>query len=155
MAAVEALCASCGEGERELLESPQRPIVLLARRPGARVSDQVAPGNRTLGVMLPYTPLHHLLFAGEDRAPPRLVMTSGNLSEEPIATGNDEALERLSGLADAFLLHDRPIHVRCDDSVTRLVRGSRDAAAPLPRLRALPGAPGAPSCRPSWPWAAS
>lgn len=130
MAAVDTLC-EVRQGERELLESPHRPIVLLARRPGARVSDQVAPGNRNLGVMLPYTPLHHLLFAG-DGIPAALVMTSGNLSEEPIATGNEEALQRLAGLADAFLLHDRPIQVRCDDSVTRLVRG---AEMPLRRSR--------------------
>jgi len=136
LAAVEALCFLT-EGERELLLSPQRPIVILRRRPNAPVSRLVAPGNNTLGVMLPYTPLHHLLLnAGP--APdqpavatpkprsalvrPILVMTSGNYSEEPIATENEEALERLSSLADAFLLHNRPIHIRCDDSVTRLFR---------------------------------
>lgn len=129
VAAVETLC-QVAQGERELLESPQRPIVLLQRRSGAPVSLQVAPGNRTLGIMLPYTPLHHLLLSpvlgGQDAgsaAPPALVMTSGNLSEEPIVTGNEEALERLARLADAFLLHDRPIQVRCDDSVTRVFRG--------------------------------
>ncbi|MDO9066459.1 MAG: Sua5/YciO/YrdC/YwlC family protein, partial [Chloroflexota bacterium] len=122
---VESLCL-LDEGERELLESPQRPIVLLQRRPGDLVSAHVAPGSLTLGVMLPYTPLHTLLFtANGDEVPPlrALVMTSGNLSEEPIATENEEALNRLATLADAFLLHDRPIHVRCDDSVTRLFRG--------------------------------
>ncbi len=125
IAEVERLCL-LAEGERELLESPQRPIVLLERRPGALISGQVAPGNRSLGVMLPYTPLHTLLFA--PTAPGAagfraLVMTSGNFSEEPIAIENEEALLRLATLADAFLLHDRPIHVRCDDSVTRLFRG--------------------------------
>jgi hydrogenase maturation protein HypF len=122
---VESLCL-LDEGERELLESPQRPIVLLQRRPGGLVSPHVAPGNRTLGVMLPYTPLHTLLFtplAADTSALRALVMTSGNLSEEPIATENEEALSRLATLADAYLFHDRPIHVRCDDSVTRLFRG--------------------------------
>ena len=128
MAAVKTLC-HVAEGERELLESPQRPIVLLRRRPDAPVSPLVAPGSRTLGIMLPYTPLHHLLLAGPVQSPgaraqaPILVMTSGNFSEEPIATDNQEAQERLSSLADAFLMHDRPIHMRCDDSVTRLFRG--------------------------------
>ncbi|MGE5620635.1 MAG: carbamoyltransferase HypF [Sphingomonadaceae bacterium] len=175
--------------ERQLLESPQRPIVLLRRKEGSPISALVAPNNRFLGVMLPYTPLHYLLLersaAGEKHSspepcvlspelqklglegsgpsstqhstpearssvlspqssplaarlpghgtqdaglgsqnpPPALVMTSGNLSEEPIAVGNREALERLDSLADAFLLHDRDIQVRCDDSVTRLFRG--------------------------------
>ncbi len=116
-----------GETERRLLESPQRPIVLLERRPESNVALEVAPGQTTLGVMLPYTPLHYLLFAGESvpatlTALPPLVMTSGNLSEEPIATDNEEARARLGSLADAFLMHDRPIHIRCDDSVLRVVR---------------------------------
>ncbi len=115
------------EGETQLLETPARPIVLLRRRPDSPIAREVAPGNSYTGVMLPYTPLHYLLFEGNGRngteMPPALVMTSGNLSEEPIATGNEEALDRLAQLADYFLLHDRDIHVRCDDSVTRLFRG--------------------------------
>jgi hydrogenase maturation protein HypF len=115
------------EGEAQLLEVPARPIVLLRRRHDSPIAREVAPGNDYTGVMLPYTPLHYLLLegSGENGAgfPPALVMTSGNLSEEPIATGNEEALERLGPLADYFLLHNRDIYVRCDDSVTRLFRG--------------------------------
>jgi hydrogenase maturation protein HypF len=110
--------------EAALLESHQRPIVLLDRLPGSRIATNVAPNQKTLGVMLPYTPLHYLLFApppdGETQPVQILVMTSGNMSEEPIATDNEEAERRLSVLADAFLMHDRPIHTRCDDSVIRL-----------------------------------
>ena len=109
-----------GATEEELLTSPRRPIVLLRRRPGAEVAPAVAPGNRYLGVMLPYTPLHHLL-ARELGAP--FVLTSGNASDEPIAYLDGEARRRLSGIADAFLAHDRPVHTRTDDSVTREFRG--------------------------------
>jgi len=116
---VEEYCY-LGQGERQLLESPQRPIVLLRRKPGCAISPLVAPGNLYIGVMLPYTPLHHILLEGNM---PPLVMTSGNMSEEPIAKENWEALERLGDLADAFLLHDRDIHIRCDDSVTRVFEG--------------------------------
>ena len=105
--------------EVKLLSSRERPIVILNRRPDSPVVDQVAPGQRTLGIMLPYTPLHHLLLEADDDFPDALVMTSGNLSEEPIATANDEARERLGPLADALLVHDREIHTRCDDSVVR------------------------------------
>ena len=112
------------EGEAQLLESPARPIVLLRRKPASPIAAQVAPANNNSGVMLPYTPLHYLMLGdGATPAPLALVMTSGNMSEEPIAIGNQEALERLSPLADYFLLHDRDIYVRCDDSVTRLFRG--------------------------------
>ncbi len=110
--------------EAALLESRQRPVVILERLPGSAVAEAAVPGQHTLGVMLPYTPLHYLLFADPDQNPvvydmPPLVMTSGNLSEEPIATGNDEARQRLARLADGFLMHDRDIHTRCDDSVAR------------------------------------
>ena len=113
------------QAERELLTSRQRSIVLLFRKENSAIAPQVAPGQNTLGVMLPYTPLHYLLFAptltSDIRYPiSALVMTSGNLSEEPIATGNEEARQRLGKLADAFLMHNRDIHVRCDDSVARV-----------------------------------
>jgi hydrogenase maturation protein HypF len=102
-----------------LLASPRRPIVLMPRRPGT-VAAAVAPGNRQLGVMLPYTPLHHLLL--EAVAGP-VVLTSGNVSDEPIAYRDEDAFTRLRGIADAFLTHDRAIHIRTDDSVVRAVRG--------------------------------
>jgi hydrogenase maturation protein HypF len=117
---LDALCEGVEEA-LELLRGPERPIVLLRGRPATPVAEEVAPFQRYLGVFLPYTPLHHLLFAqGGFRA---LVMTSGNLSEEPIAIGNEEALRRLHGIADAFLLHDRDILIRCDDSVLRMAGG--------------------------------
>lgn len=128
---VEKCCIVDG-AERALLASRQRPIVLLRRRADAPISALVAPGNNYLGVMLPYTPLHYLLLEPVDGWPLALVMTSGNYSEEPIATANEEALARLDGLADAFLLHDREIHARCDDSVTRLFAG---VELPLRRSR--------------------
>jgi hydrogenase maturation protein HypF len=103
-----------------LLAGRQRPVVLLPRRPGAPVADAVAPGNRQIGIMLPYTPLHHLLIREFGRP---IVLTSGNVSDEPIAYQDADALRRLGGIADAFLRHDRPIHVRTDDSVVRPVRG--------------------------------
>ncbi|UCF27961.1 MAG: carbamoyltransferase HypF [Chloroflexota bacterium] len=105
--------------EEELLLSRQRPIVILDKRPDSSIASQAAPSQTTLGVMLPYTPLHYLLLEPESGFPKALVMTSGNLSEEPIATGNEEARQRLGELADAFLMHDRDIHIRCDDSVFR------------------------------------
>jgi hydrogenase maturation protein HypF len=109
--------------EEELLASRARPIVIAAWRDGAPVAAGVAPRSRELGVMLAYSPLHHLLVA--DRP---LVMTSGNVSDEPIAYADDDAAERLEPIADAFLRHDRPIHTRTDDSVVRagvMLRRSR------------------------------
>jgi hydrogenase maturation protein HypF len=99
-----------------LLTSRRRPIVLLPRVPGTSLANAVAPGNRQLGIMLPYTPLHHLLLAAVGKP---IVLTSGNVSDEPIAYRDADALDRLRGIADAFLLHDRAIHIRTDDSVVR------------------------------------
>jgi hydrogenase maturation protein HypF len=109
--------------EKELLECRQRPIVVLGRKPGDSViAPEVAPGLTTLGLMLPYTPIHHLLFhAGMIRA---LVMTSANLSDRPIAFTNEDARKTLRGIADAFLTHDRDIHLRNDDSIVRIVSGA-------------------------------
>ncbi len=140
-----------GEAERALLTSVERPVVLVRRRldlqsnnqinsgvsqagrdaggprgatpvgQGLEVCLEVAPDNPLIGIMLPYSPVHHLLMAEVGRP---LVMTSGNFSEEPIVRGNAEALERLSGIADLFLLHDREIESRCDDSVARVIAGA-------------------------------
>ncbi len=113
-----------GEAEKELLLGPERPIVLVPRLPGAAVALAVAPRSRELGVMLPYSPLHHLLLADTATS---LVMTSGNVSDEPIAYRDTDALERLAGIADLFLVHNRRIETRTDDSVVRAVeaRGRR------------------------------
>jgi hydrogenase maturation protein HypF len=115
-------CCVLDETEGGALRGPLRPIVILRRRPNCPVPDSVAPGNNTLGIMLPYTPLHHLLFKGE-RIYSLLVMTSGNLSEEPIASRNEEVASRLHPLCDYFLVHSRRIQTRVDDSVVRFFRG--------------------------------
>jgi hydrogenase maturation protein HypF len=119
---VKELCELSAQAEA-ILTSPQAPIVLLDARPNNGIADNVAPNNQTLGVMLPYTPLHHLLLCDAGRP---LVMTSGNLSEEPIAKDNDEALRRLAPIADAFLLHNRDIYARYDDSVVAVGYGDGD-----------------------------
>ena len=120
--------------EASLLESRQMPIVILHRRSDVSLPEELAPGQSTLGVMLPYTPLHILLCQPTDGFPDLLVMTSANISEEPIIY-MDEEMHRLDDLADAYLTHDRPIHIRMDDSVLRfhankpiLIRRSRGYA---------------------------
>ncbi|MEV0776521.1 carbamoyltransferase HypF [Streptomyces sp. NPDC050428] len=123
------------DDEKALLEGGRKPIVLLPRRtPATGVAASVAPGNPDLGVLLPYTPLHVLLFGvGDDTpGPDALVMTSGNRSGEPIVTDDATALTELAPLADAWLRHDRPIQVPCDDSVSRFVAG---AELPVRRSR--------------------
>ncbi|GAA5509628.1 carbamoyltransferase HypF [Novipirellula caenicola] len=125
------------EAELQLLQSSRRPIVCLRKRVCLRrrkdvagISDAVAPGNAFLGVMLPYSPLHELLLDRVGDEP--LVMTSGNRSDEPIAYEDADAAVRLRGIADRFLIHNRPIHVRCDDSVTHIIAGRE---SPIRRSR--------------------
>jgi hydrogenase maturation protein HypF len=145
-------------GTREVLEDRARPIVIARRSAHARVADAVAPHSSDLGVMLPYTPLHHLLLAdvadatrasggasesGVAEAAAVLVMTSGNVSDEPIAYTDEDAIARLTGIADVFLLHDRPIHMRTDDSVVR----ATSLGAPI-LLRRSRGYVPAPICLP-------
>ena len=122
--------ADVSDAAAMLLAGPQAPIVLLPVRAGSTLAARVAPGNGRVGLMLPYSPLHELLFAGD--GPRALVMTSGNVADEPIAYDNDDALARLGHLADAFLLHDRPIARPCDDSVVAVVDG---AELPVRRSR--------------------
>ena len=131
MTAEPDVVAELTPADEELLRARERPIVLVRARADAPVAPSVAPGTPWLGVMLPYTPLHHLLCADSGRP---LVMTSGNVSDEPIAFDDYEARSRLGGIADAFLAHDRPIPRRCEDTVVR-------PAFPLRRSRGY--APGA------------
>ena len=132
--------------------SPRRPIVLAPRRPGdgGRRRRRARPAGAR--AVLPYSPLHHLLLAGVGRP---LVMTSGNLSDEPIAHDDDDAAARLGPLVDGLLTHDRPIHIRCDDSVVRADAGAAPAAAPLAWLRARADGAAVPThrvrCSPSAP----
>jgi hydrogenase maturation protein HypF len=139
VAAANTLC-EVGPAEEQLLQSSRRPIVLLRKRSPTEIAEDVAPRNPCLGVMLPSTPLHHLLARAVEGVP--LVMTSGNRSDEPIAYQDDEALRTLADIADLFLMHNRPIHVRCDDSVTRVVDGVelpvRRARGYAPRPITLP-----------------
>ena len=119
---VEVVRRHCvvSKAEEALLLSARRPVVLLARKADSKLPAAVAPGVGTLGFMLPYTPLHHLLLEDLDRP---LVMTSGNISDEPICYEDGDARERLHSIADYFLLHDRRIHMRTDDSVVRVAPG--------------------------------
>jgi hydrogenase maturation protein HypF len=125
LAAAHRLCELSPEDEAALLH-PRRPIAVLPRLPGTDLSSGIAPGDNTVGVMLPYTPLHYLLFSDSPRTESQwaaLVMTSGNLSEEPIVVANHEAMLQLGGVADWFLLHNRDIATRVDDSVVRTFEG--------------------------------
>ena len=136
-----AAIADLDEAEADLLRSRERPIVVVPRREAAPIAAAVAPGMNTIGVMLAYTPLHHLLL---DLVQRPLVMTSGNASDEPLSAGNEEATERLRCIADAFLVHDREILARVDDSVMRVARGRplflRRARGVAPLPVALPQA---------------
>ncbi len=135
--------ARIGRAERELLLSPQRPIVLCRRRAGSIIAPSVAPGVPNQGIMLPYTPLHHLLL---EKNVPALVMTSANQVDEPICIANREALARLKGIADFYLFHNRDVLVRCDDSVAAvtgrspvMIRRSRGwAPKPVSLKRSYP-----------------
>lgn len=115
------------ETEEALLASAHRPIVLLEKRSDAAIQSAVAPRSNTLGFMLPYSPLHHLLLENSDRP---LVLTSGNVSDEPICYEDADALERLRGIADYFLLHDRRIHIRSDDSIVRVLKDQSAIRSP-------------------------
>ena len=116
MAPVPSRLVDLTAPEQALLSSPARPIVLARRRDDAVLAESVAPGTPWVGIIAPYTPVHHLLLAGVGRA---LVMTSGNRGDEPIAVDDADARRRLDGIADGFLGHNRPIHRRCEDSVVR------------------------------------
>jgi len=152
---VEKFCF-LSETERKILTSSIRPIVLLRKKPDCILPEVLAPNNSHLGFMLPYTPLHYLLFYYPEEKIPRrflpcndrkipnfeaLVMTSGNISEEPIITKNEESLEKLGSVADAFLLHNREIFMRVDDSVVRELEGKnyfiRRARGFVPKAIAL------------------
>jgi hydrogenase maturation protein HypF len=137
--AAQQFCA-VDEFSREILTAKERPIVVLPKKEPSPIAHSVSPYQKTLGLMLPYSPLHHLLFTGGLEV---LVMTSGNVSDEPITFRTEEAITRLAGIAEYFLTHDRPIHTRCDDSVIqprgrtytffRRSRGYTPAPIKLPR----------------------
>ena len=137
MEAVRRYC-QVSSAEEELLRSPAAPIVLLWRRPGTDLALTISPRNHTVGVMLPYTPLHHILLAEVGRP---LVMTSGNHTDEPIAQNNEDAVAELGDIADAFLFHNRRIHTRCDDSVWMVVDLPDGTHRPIPSRRSRGYAP--------------
>ncbi len=125
-------CVNVSPAAEEQLTSPQAPIMLMSNKAGSKIAESVAPGQANLGFMLPYTPVHLLLLEKEPGYPEALVMTSGNLSEEPIIYKNDIARQKLDGIADAFLMHNRPIHIRIDDSVFTVID---DKPYPIRRAR--------------------
>jgi hydrogenase maturation protein HypF len=131
--------ALMNEMEERLMGSPEAPIIIVRKRPDTLLSALIAPRNGWLGLMLPYAPLHHLLIRDNFQA---LVMTSGNISDEPVAFEDHDAMARLAGIVDYFLLHDRPIHIRSDDSVMRVFQGRplfyRRARGYAPRAVTLP-----------------
>jgi hydrogenase maturation protein HypF len=140
--------ALMNEMEERLMSSPGAPIIIVRKRPDTPLSALIAPRNGWLGLMLPYAPLHHLLFAPHPSSLiphhsfTALVMTSGNISDEPVAFEDHDAMAHLAGIADYFLLHDRPIHIRSDDSVMRVFQGRplfyRRARGYAPRAITLP-----------------
>jgi len=141
--------AELGDMEERLLTSTEAPIVIVKKRHDTQLSPLISPNNDWLGIMLPYSPLHHLLFSPHPSSLiphpsvfKALVMTSGNISDEPVAFEDADALERLAGIADYFLIHDRPIHIRSDDSVMRVFQGRplfyRRARGYAPRAVTLP-----------------
>jgi len=134
--------------EEELLISRERPILLLDRKPGSSLPATIAPGQNTIGVMLPYTPLHYLLFSDKNKYPQApysvLIMTSANFSGNPILTQNDQVQKLLGNIADFYLLHDRDIHIHCDDSVVRVPDSSDTGLndiTPIRRSRGFSPAP--------------
>ncbi|MEW5957183.1 MAG: carbamoyltransferase HypF [Chloroflexota bacterium] len=143
LAQARSVCEISAQAEA-MLASPEAPIVLLPQRPGAPIAGNVAPGNPNLGIMLPYTPLHHLLLRELGRP---IIATSGNLTDEPICTDEDEAVRRLGHIADLFLVHNRPIERHVDDSVAWLLAGEPQLLrrargyAPLPVLLRRPAPP--------------
>ncbi|MGB9668975.1 MAG: carbamoyltransferase HypF [Anaerolineales bacterium] len=149
MADIETVIQHCNvtKEEMEMLSSRERPIVIVPKKTDSPIAAEVAPNQSTIGVMLPYTPLHYMLFYNYSKQtyashPVKvLVMTSGNRSEEPIATENDLAHEQLSELADAYLMHDRPIYIRCDDSVTRVIQHPKGNSQLYPIRRSRGFAP--------------
>jgi hydrogenase maturation protein HypF len=142
LSAIEKYC-EINASDRELILSKEKPIVIVDQKTGNSLPEQIAPGHHTVGVMLPYTPLHLLLLEPENGYPDLFVMTSGNISEEPITYSNADCLERLDTIADGFLLHDREIFTRVDDTVMvsmdsqpyffRRSRGYAPQSIPLPQ----------------------
>jgi len=138
-AAVRRHCLA-NEFELATLHDTRRPILIVQRNPESNIATEVGPGQQTLGVMLPYTPLHTMLMERAEGISDAWVMTSGNRSDEPILIDNEEARQQLAGIATAFLMHDRPIQARCDDSVMR-VKPKTQALIPIRRGRGFAPAP--------------